>query len=689
MRFLMHKLILLLLFSLTFQAADIKGWLDSESDNFKETESGITLKAGPISELFEEEPILSCNRDETSQVLKCLGSTEGIFSIPEFLEQALNAEDGQKFQINTIINNINFVNEFVVQDSRVQYVIRSADETTYSSIPISNLENISNLQQFERLFADFVEYRYILSENSLEIGNFYLNGEFLTIRDGIRFQGKESFEGIFDDYGDALLGTYLFANGEKYIGNFMSGSRTGYGEYYYNGGNVYKGQHHKNMPHGYGVFYFSQGDTYTGEFQYGKLTGTAIYTSPNTTDVFHGEFFDSRPVSGTEYDADGRPIYIGEYSLKPDHFFIRHGKGKSFVYDKDNFVAIYEGPFKNGLKGDGEGTYSVNGVLWNGDFLDGEFIKGKNIGPDYYFEGTFKDFQILEGKYVTEEWEYHGKWKNGKYEGKAKLVSKNPDGSISLEEYVEFKDGVYVGEIESDPMLFKIKRQERFALIIGNSDYSSSYGYANLANPINDAELMKIKLEDAGFEVTMLTDVNQTNFIESINTFEDQINNSGDGAVGLFYYSGHGLQVDGVNYLVPTDAQIENEYDLEAENISTRRLMKAFEKNLSGTNIIVLDACRNNPFERTFKRSGSSGLVAMDAPTGTYIAYSTAPGKLAADGVGNNSLFTQSLANNILKERLSIEDVFKNTRRDVANQTNNKQVPWSSSSLIGDFYFIP
>ena len=117
--------------------------------------------------------------------------------------------------------------------------------------------------------------------------------------------------------------------------------------------------------------------------------------------------------------------------------------------------------------------------------------------------------------------------------------------------------------------------------------------------------------------------------------------------------------------------------------------MKAFEKNLSGTNIIVLDACRNNPFERTFKRSGSSGLVAMDAPTGTYIAYSTAPGKLAADGVGNNSLFTQSLANNILKERLSIEDVFKNTRRDVANQTNNKQVPWSSSSLIGDFYFIP
>ena len=116
--------------------------------------------------------------------------------------------------------------------------------------------------------------------------------------------------------------------------------------------------------------------------------------------------------------------------------------------------------------------------------------------------------------------------------------------------------------------------------------------------------------------------------------------------------------------------------------------MSAFEENINGTNIIILDACRNNPFARTFNRSSNTGLVAMDAPTGTYIAYSTAPGRLAADGAGNNSLFTQSLAKNMLKKGLSIEDVFKNTRRDVANETNNRQVPWSSSSLIGDFYFI-
>ena len=155
----------------------------------------------------------------------------------------------------------------------------------------------------------------------------------------------------------------------------------------------------------------------------------------------------------------------------------------------------------------------------------------------------------------------------------------------------------------------------------------------------------------------------------------------------LFYYAGHASQVDGINYLNPVDTVIRDESDLELESINARKILNILDTNREGIKIMILDACRNNPF-KTFSRSSDLGLAQMDAPSGTFIAYSTSPGKIALDGsAGNYSFYTGSLISNIAIPGMTIEEVFKNTRRDVVRLTSREQIPWEASSLLGDFYF--
>ena len=158
--------------------------------------------------------------------------------------------------------------------------------------------------------------------------------------------------------------------------------------------------------------------------------------------------------------------------------------------------------------------------------------------------------------------------------------------------------------------------------------------------------------------------------------------------VGLFFYAGHGMQVRGRNYLIPIGARVETESDVEFESVDAGRLLAKMEDAGNRVNIVILDACRDNPFARSF-RSGSRGLVRMRAPKGSFIAYATEPGSVAADGRGRNSPFTAHLLKYIKDPGLKIEDVFKRVRAGVTVETKDKQLPWQSSSLIGDFYFVP
>jgi formylglycine-generating enzyme required for sulfatase activity len=157
--------------------------------------------------------------------------------------------------------------------------------------------------------------------------------------------------------------------------------------------------------------------------------------------------------------------------------------------------------------------------------------------------------------------------------------------------------------------------------------------------------------------------------------------------VGLFYYAGHGVQVSGQNYLIPVGADIQSEDEVPDESISASSVLRKIETANNRLNIIILDACRNNPFAKNY-RDVQSGLARVDAPLGSIVAYSTAPGAVAADGRGRNGIYTKYLLRAITTPQLSIEQVFKNVRNDVIEATRGKQVPWEETSLRDDFYFV-
>lgn len=220
--------------------------------------------------------------------------------------------------------------------------------------------------------------------------------------------------------------------------------------------------------------------------------------------------------------------------------------------------------------------------------------------------------------------------------------------------------------------------EARVALVIGNSAYP---GNAALRNPVNDATDIAAKLRKSGFDVALRTNVKQKDMLRALTEFGGKVR---PGSEALFFYAGHGMQVRGKNYLIPIDAEIKSEGAVSSEAVDVDQLLdKLVQARLS---IVILDACRNNPFERSF-RGGGQGLAQINAPTGTLIAYATAPGKVAADGEGRNGLYTAELLAAMDSPGSKIEDVFKRVRSNVVRKSNDAQIPWESSSLTGDFFF--
>lgn len=224
----------------------------------------------------------------------------------------------------------------------------------------------------------------------------------------------------------------------------------------------------------------------------------------------------------------------------------------------------------------------------------------------------------------------------------------------------------------------------RLALVIGNSAYAASMG--QLPNPANDAGAMAQALGALGFQVTLVKNADQKAMRRAISDFGQRLAKAGPGSTGLFFYAGHGIQAKGINYLIPTDANIQTQADVEMEAVGADAVLEQMEEARASTNIVILDACRNMPLVRGF-RSPTRGLAPMDAPNGSFIAYSTAPGSVAADGLGANSPFVSALVRNLSRKGESIEAIFRDVRREVLTATEGTQTPWDSSSLIQPFYF--
>jgi hypothetical protein len=226
----------------------------------------------------------------------------------------------------------------------------------------------------------------------------------------------------------------------------------------------------------------------------------------------------------------------------------------------------------------------------------------------------------------------------------------------------------------------KANNGKRIALVIGNGAYTSA---PPLRNPPNDARDMAAALKALGFDVTSGINVNQRDMKRLIREFGQKLKAGGS---GLFYYAGHGVQSKGRNYLIPIDAEIQSEAEVEDSGVDVGLVLNFMDDAQNGLNIVILDACRNNPFARSF-RSASEGLAQVDAPTGTLIAYATAPGRVASDGPGQNGLYTSELLKQMRAPGVSATEMFMRVRAEVMKQTANKQVPWEASSLVGTFYF--
>lgn len=219
----------------------------------------------------------------------------------------------------------------------------------------------------------------------------------------------------------------------------------------------------------------------------------------------------------------------------------------------------------------------------------------------------------------------------------------------------------------------------RVALVIGNGAYKE----APLRNPTNDADDIASTLKSLGFEVIARKNAGQKEIKTAIREFGQRLRGA---EAGLFFFAGHGLQVKGVNYLVPVASDIQSEADAEDQSVSLDYVMRTMEEGGAKFNIAILDACRNNPLTRSF-RSVSRGLAQTQAATGTLIAYSTAPGSVASDGSGRNGVYTKHLVRSLKEVDGDILRVFQRVRTSVVQETNGTQTPWESISLVGDFFF--
>lgn len=225
--------------------------------------------------------------------------------------------------------------------------------------------------------------------------------------------------------------------------------------------------------------------------------------------------------------------------------------------------------------------------------------------------------------------------------------------------------------------------QKRLALVIGNAHYQN---VSALKNSVNDARAIASSLRNLGFEVIESEDVTQAQMKQAISAFGQKLKGYD---VGLFYYAGHGVQAKGVNYMVPVEADLKAEEEIEFDCVAADRVLAFMDAAAAKVNLIILDACRNNPFARSWQRSaGGGGLAMMDAPKGSLIAYATSPGRTASDGESANGLYTSALLKFMRNPSLTIEQVFKQVRNEVSDKSGGGQIPWETTSLTGEDFYL-
>ena len=539
---------------------------------------------------------------------------------------------------------------------------------------------------------------------------------------------------------EAGYGMKYYSGNDRYFGYFKDGKRDGYGAYYWDDGTRWVGQFNQNLLTGYGTYFFITGEKYVGYFIDSKRNGWGINYDPNTGVKKIGFWSDNNlitPKASLVKTSGATGCISGD---------CKNGYGK-YVYNN----GYYEGNFKNGYR-EGQGNYYFDiGDFYSGHFDDNKF-NGK--GTYYYtngerYTGEWKD-QRTHGKGELVQFDGTlkiGYWKEGTYQDKT-----TPPPGYDAWVRNNYQTGANTGTIASNnnnptttnnnnkpPVtnptnpkpnttgnnttstnkdktnpnntnptnnnkpnnntpnnnnvtttgsntsgLVTTNFKKKMALIIGNQSYQFT---TPLRNPKNDARSMAQVLRACGFEVIEVIDGSASQMKASIRDFGSKIIGAD---VALFYYSGHGMQVDNFNYIIPVDFRLQTKADIKEDCPNINWVLNRMENAATKLNIVILDACRNNPFDRGSlgEDDANEGLASITPPDNTVISFATDPGSVASDGVaGTNGLYTGSLVKFIASPNMQIENVFKLTGREVREKSSGKQKPWLNTNFYDIFYF--
>jgi hypothetical protein len=509
------------------------------------------------------------------------------------------------------------------------------------------------------------------------------------------FTNGDQYHGGFSSGACSGQGIYLFANGEKYIGDFMRGKRHGRGTYFYNNGRVDAGNWDNdqlvggenvskttnnaaqqdqvgcssgNCNNGQGTYVFDDGSKFVGNFLNGKLHGQGTYTTTKG-ERYVGEFRNGMYNGYGTYYYNNGTVNEGQWENNEFRGSLAAARTGCVSGDCQNGTGTYAfseghryvGAFRNGTF-NGQGNYT----FVTGDRYVGQFQNNKFHGQGKY---TFVSGRVQDGLWADNQF-------MGNVSAQIQQQQQQNNASVQQNGGNQQQNNTTVQQNGS------ATNERRLALVIGNSAYTNA---GALKNPVNDARSMELALREMGFDVIKLENATRDEMIRGMNQFGERLKSYD---VGLFFFAGHGLQTKGNNYVVPVTADIKAENEVELECVEANRVLAKMESARNRLNIIVLDACRNNPFERSWNRNlNGNGLASMNAPVGSFIAYATAPGSTASDGSGQNGLYTEQLLKYMRQPNLKIEDVFKQVRINVMKLSGNEQTPWEASSLMGDFFF--
>lgn len=539
-----------------------------------------------------------------------------------------------------------------------------------------------------------------------------------------------TYTGEFKNNTREGYGHFIFVNGDEYIGNWTNNKRNGYGVYFYKNHGDYKrysGEWVNDNRTGMGIMHYQESRK---KSSFGIWKDNMFVAKYKEQGCIVGNCYQGRGVhvwqeDGSRYEGiykDGQRNGIGTFyhgkGAKYDGNQVegkRNGFGTYYYSNGNKYIGEWKDETKNG-KGK---MYAKGQVIQEGTWRDNKFIGNSievlaenktdvtppiiNITKPEVTERGPKVVIRQKNVYIGGTVEDASGIKRVRVNGSLARISvsgtttKAFAAKISLSEgqndfWVEATDKlgntikkdfqIIYEPLLDQPVASAVSSENRTALVIGNADYDR----VPLKNPVNDARAIADKLKAFDFEVDLHINVDQKAMIRAIRAYGEKLKQRR--GVGMVYYAGHGVQLGGENYLIPVGADIQKALDIDLEAVRLERVLNEIRVATSRLNIVVLDACRDNPYSG-IRGSGEGLTVPQNAPSGTFIAYATSPGRAASDGSGKHGLYTEALLQALDNAKgMKLEDIFKRVRSDVRKKSKRLQIPWETSSIEGDFYFF-